>query len=173
MIGTSRNRGLRPAQLGFLTVLRSGVRLRLHGAESRRGQSWSLWRLPGSTVSQLFQFLEAPHPWLVAPPSIVTASSQQHSMSCLSASDPNPPSYKDPVMTLGPQIQGRPNLRGLKLIPPAKSPLPYEVTRPQASGPGWGHLWGCYSADQTQKDTHCLIPLTGGPWRSQIRRDRK
>lgn len=26
---------------------------------------------------------------------------------------------------------------------------------------------------QTQKDTHCLIPLTGGPWRSQIHRDRK
>ena len=57
-------------------------------------------------------------------------------------------------MTLGLlEIQGRPNLRGLKLIPPEKSPLPYEVTRPQASGPGWGHLWGCYSADQTQKDT--------------------
>ena len=26
---------------------------------------------------------------------------------------------------------------------------------------------------QTQKDTHCLTPLTGGPWRSQIHRDRK
>lgn len=100
--------------------------------------------------------------------------SQQSSFSCLSASDPTPPSYKDHMMTLGPlEIQGRPNLRGLKLIPPEKSPLPYEVTRPQASGPGWGHLWGCYSADQTQKDTHCLIPFTGGPWRSQICRDRK
>ena len=26
---------------------------------------------------------------------------------------------------------------------------------------------------QTQKDKHCLIPLTGGPWRSQIHRNRK
>ena len=26
---------------------------------------------------------------------------------------------------------------------------------------------------QTQKDKHCVIPLTGGPWRSQIHRDRK
>ena len=26
---------------------------------------------------------------------------------------------------------------------------------------------------QTRKDTHCLTPLTGGPWRSQIHRDRK
>ena len=24
---------------------------------------------------------------------------------------------------------------------------------------------------QTQKDKHCVIPLTGGPWRSQSRRD--
>lgn len=77
-------------------------------------------------------------------------------------------------MTLGPlEIQGPPNLRGLKLIPPAKSPLTYEVTRPQASGPGWGHLWGCYSADQTQKDTHCLILLMGRLWQSQILGDRK
>ena len=26
---------------------------------------------------------------------------------------------------------------------------------------------------QTQKDTHCLISLTGGPYRNQIHRDRK
>ena len=26
---------------------------------------------------------------------------------------------------------------------------------------------------QTQKDTHYLTPLTGGPWRSQIHKDRK
>ena len=24
--------------------------------------------------------------------------------------------------------------------------------------------------NQTQKDTHCPIPLTGGPWRSQMHR---
>ena len=171
VIGTSRSRGLKPAQPGFLTVLMSGVQLRPHGAESRHGQSWSLWRLPGSIVSPLFQLLEAPHPWLVGPPSIL---SQQCSISCLPASDPPPPSSKDPIMTMGPlEIQGPPNLRGLKLIPPAKSPLTYEVTWPQASGPGWGHLWGCYSADQTQNDTHCLILLTGGPLQSQIPRDRK
>ena len=26
---------------------------------------------------------------------------------------------------------------------------------------------------QSQKDKHCLIPFAGGPWRSQIHRDRK
>lgn len=27
--------------------------------------------------------------------------------------------------------------------------------------------------DQTQKDTHCMIPLTGGPASRPIQRDRK
>ena len=26
---------------------------------------------------------------------------------------------------------------------------------------------------QTQKDRYCVIPLLGGPWRSQVHRDRK
>lgn len=26
---------------------------------------------------------------------------------------------------------------------------------------------------QSQKDKNCVIPLTGGPWSSQIHRDRK
>ena len=64
--------------------------------------------------------------------------SQQRSISCLSLPlSLLPPSYEDLVMTLGPGgIQDHPHLRGLYLIPPAKSSLPREVTCLQVLGPG-------------------------------------
>ena len=37
----------------------------------------------------------------------------------------------------------------------------------------WMDLEDVMLSEINQKDTHCLIPLTGGPWRSQIHRDRK
>ena len=79
------------------------------------------------------------------PPSILTASRAASPVS-LPLTLP-PPSSRDPLMTLGPLgMQGCPPHRGLNLIPPAKSPLPCEVTCPQVLGPEQGCLRGCWSS---------------------------
>ena len=54
-----------------LTVREVESSLGLSGLKSRCGQGQSLRRLRGSIGSCLFQLLEAPHPWLSAPPSIL------------------------------------------------------------------------------------------------------
>ena len=67
---------------------------------------------PGESRFLLFQLLEAPHPWLAAPSSILTASSAASPVS-LPLTLP-PPSYEDLVMTLGPWgVQDHPHPRGL------------------------------------------------------------
>ena len=104
----------------------------------------------GSLLFQLF----------TAPPSILTASRAASPVS-LPLTLP-PPSSRDPLITLGPLgMQGHPHHRGLNLIPPAKSPLPCEVTCPQVLGPGQGCLRGCWSGSYSATQV-----AAGSGWRA-------
>lgn len=78
----------------LLTALRSGLQLGLPGLNPGVGGAG-----PSGVSSCLFQLLEAPHPWLAAPSSILTASSEASPLSLPLTL--LPPCYEDLVITLG------------------------------------------------------------------------
>ena len=60
------------------------------GLKFRRGQGWLLWRLQGRIIPCLFQLLEAPHPWLAAPPASSQPAAQHLSGFFRSHGSPGP-----------------------------------------------------------------------------------
>ena len=94
-----RSGGFISSHIRSLRVLEPEAVLDLMGLNPGMGRAGPI---RGSREHQLLLFLASSGATSLACSPSLSPHSHKLSISCLSASDPPPPSYKDPVMTLGP-----------------------------------------------------------------------